>query len=125
MSAPKTNIERQKRNHRGPLIGMAVALFAVGALFVIFLGNETSPDSSLLGGGATEVAPEAVGTIAPEVGGIPDVGPESDADTLPEAAGTESRGTLNVDPTTPDNTVPAAPPSEAPVDATPMAPIGN
>jgi hypothetical protein len=31
MSAPKTNIDRQKRQHAGPLIGMAlVALFGLG-----------------------------------------------------------------------------------------------
>ena len=34
MSAPRTNIETQKRRHRGPLIGMAVVvIFALGLLF--------------------------------------------------------------------------------------------
>jgi hypothetical protein len=33
MSAPKTNIETQKRRHVGPLIGMAlVVIFAVGII---------------------------------------------------------------------------------------------
>lgn len=34
MSAPQTNIERQKRRHAGPLIGIIIAaVLAVGALF--------------------------------------------------------------------------------------------
>ena len=34
MSAPQTNIEKQKRWHRGPLIGMAlVVIFGVGLIF--------------------------------------------------------------------------------------------
>ena len=33
MSAPETNIETQKRRHRGPLIGMiVVVIFAVGLI---------------------------------------------------------------------------------------------
>ena len=35
MSAPQTNIEKQKRWHRGPLIGMAlVTIFGVGMIFI-------------------------------------------------------------------------------------------
>jgi NhaP-type Na+/H+ or K+/H+ antiporter len=37
MSAPNTNLEKQKRRHRGPLIGMALALVFVGALFLGYL----------------------------------------------------------------------------------------
>lgn len=34
MSAPQTNIERQKRRHAGPLIGIVIAaVLAMGALF--------------------------------------------------------------------------------------------
>lgn len=34
MSAPQTNLERQKRRHAGPIIGMvAVVIFALGLLF--------------------------------------------------------------------------------------------
>ncbi len=33
MSAPQTNLEKQKRRHKGPLIGMAaVVLFGVGLI---------------------------------------------------------------------------------------------
>ena len=34
MSAPQTNLPKQRRRHRGPLIGMvAVVLFALGLIF--------------------------------------------------------------------------------------------
>lgn len=63
MSAPKTNIEHQKRNHRGPLIGIALALVVVGIIFVVFLGDVSTPEDSLLGEGAIDAAPA---TITPE-----------------------------------------------------------
>ncbi|MBC7476800.1 MAG: hypothetical protein H7317_01725 [Pseudorhodobacter sp.] len=45
MSAPQTNIEKQKRWHRGPLIGMAlVAIFGVGMIF-FWMMHEASNDS--------------------------------------------------------------------------------
>ncbi|QCO56947.1 hypothetical protein EOK75_14190 (plasmid) [Pseudorhodobacter turbinis] len=60
MSAPNANIERQKRNHRGPLVGIAVVLVVVGLALVIFLGDETDPDGTLLGEGAATSAPAGV-----------------------------------------------------------------
>ena len=40
MSAPQTNIEKQKRWHRGPLIGMAlVTLFGVAMIFFWLMGE--------------------------------------------------------------------------------------
>lgn len=45
MSAPDTNIDRQKRRHRGPLVGMAaVILFAtaIGAYYLGYLATEGS-----------------------------------------------------------------------------------
>ncbi|SEN08074.1 hypothetical protein SAMN05216227_100750 [Pseudorhodobacter antarcticus] len=60
MSAPNTNIERQKRRHKGPLLGLAALLIAVSLIFVLFLGNETSPDTSLLGEGAAGTVPADV-----------------------------------------------------------------
>ena len=45
MSAPQTNIEKQKRWHRGPLIGMAlVATFGVGMIF-FWMMHEAQNDS--------------------------------------------------------------------------------
>lgn len=57
MSAPQTNPERQRRRHRGPLIGIVVALIFAGLLFVIFLGDATAPEDSLLGDGPTTTVP--------------------------------------------------------------------
>lgn len=43
MSAPQTDIEKQKRWHRGPLIGMAlVTIFAVSLLFFWLTGEVAS-----------------------------------------------------------------------------------
>jgi hypothetical protein len=40
MSAPQTNIEKQKRRHRGPLIGMVlVTIFGVAMLFFWLTGE--------------------------------------------------------------------------------------
>jgi hypothetical protein len=37
MSASETNIDKQAKRHRGPLIGMIIALVWAGALFIGFL----------------------------------------------------------------------------------------
>ena len=63
MSAPQTNIEKQKRWHRGPLIGMAVvAIFGVGMVFFWMMdeaSNGDSPTKSPEGSGLSEPAPTA------------------------------------------------------------------
>lgn len=38
MSAPKTNLEKQKRRHWGPLLGIALALTVAALLFLWLLG---------------------------------------------------------------------------------------
>ena len=54
MSAPQTNIEKQKRWHRGPLIGMTlVTIFGVGMIF-IWLMDESAHGGKL---GAMPPAP--------------------------------------------------------------------
>lgn len=40
MSAPQTNIEKQKRRHRGPLIGMGLAVLFGVVLIVYWIGKE-------------------------------------------------------------------------------------
>ena len=46
MSAPKTDIEKQERRHKGPLIGIAIAVIFASVLLVAlllwlgYLGNE-------------------------------------------------------------------------------------
>lgn len=59
MSAPQTNIETQKRRHRGPLIGMGFAvLVGVGAILIwLFDEVETA--------GPPEGEPAAIEAPAP------------------------------------------------------------
>lgn len=58
MSAPQTNVQSQKRRHRGPLVGVAVAAaFGVGLiLFWLFDATATAPSSD----SGNPAAPEAV-----------------------------------------------------------------
>ena len=44
MSAPQTNLEKQKRWHRGPLVGMAAVVLIVLGLFagwLVFLADDS------------------------------------------------------------------------------------
>lgn len=43
MSAPRTNVEKQRRNHRGPLIGMGLGILVVAGLFAIFMSRQVDP----------------------------------------------------------------------------------
>ncbi|NEX47189.1 hypothetical protein [Pseudotabrizicola algicola] len=49
MSAPQTNIDKQQRRHRGPLIGMILVVIAVGIGFVWWLGYEAAESDPLPG----------------------------------------------------------------------------
>lgn len=72
MSAPQTNIEKQKRWHRGPLVGMAAGIVFVGLMF-LWLTGAFGPDE-----------PEA--PVATEQGGAPTVGGVAlDAPVVPAA----------------------------------------
>ena len=63
MSAPQTNIEKQKRWHRGPLIGMAiVAIFGVGMLFLWMMDEASNGDSPTGAPEATESSESPAGT---------------------------------------------------------------
>ena len=63
MSAPQTDLERQKRRHRGPLIGIIAALIVAGLLFVVFFGDMISPQDSLLGDGPNAVSPDTAPVV--------------------------------------------------------------
>ena len=77
MSAPKTNLEKQRRRHAAPLIGMgAVVLFGFGVIvLLLFRQVERAPGdvSSPAEGGAVESGVPG-GTAAP-----PPTGRESQA----------------------------------------------
>ena len=52
MSAPQTNLDKQGRRHRGPLVGMAiVVVFAVGLMFIWLMdessGGQTPGDAAV------------------------------------------------------------------------------
>lgn len=59
MSAPKTNLEKQKKRHWGPLTGIVAVLLVVGVLFLAFLYYTMDADPADPPGAETEVAPEA------------------------------------------------------------------
>ena len=61
MSAPNTNIEKQARHHRGPLIGMAVAVL-FGVLMIVYWLFEESAQSDPP---ASQDAVESVPSNAP------------------------------------------------------------
>lgn len=55
MSAPNTNIDKQQRRHKGPLIGMiVVVIFALG-LFTYWLMYEAAGTENPVGEGQTEL----------------------------------------------------------------------
>ena len=59
MSAPQTNIEKQQRRHRGPLIGMAVVVALVAIGFVWWLGIESGNPDLAPGAQSPLVTPES------------------------------------------------------------------
>ncbi len=61
MSAPNTNVEKQKKNHVGPLVGIAAAvIFGVGIIFYWYAADVSDEP---VGGAETEqAAPEATGS---------------------------------------------------------------
>lgn len=80
MSAPRTNVERQTRNHRAPLIGMGIVV-AVGVLAItywIFEEAATTEQDRVPTPPAVETAPEATGPANP---GAPVQGTDSPGTT--------------------------------------------
>ncbi|MGB3406355.1 MAG: hypothetical protein WBA67_02580 [Jannaschia sp.] len=43
MSAPDTNIEKQKKHHAGPLIGIAAGVVFAGLLLFVYLSANVEP----------------------------------------------------------------------------------
>ncbi len=81
MSSPKTNLEKQKRRHWGPLVGIAIALIVAALLFLWLMGyiadtdtpdpgpqpviEESEPGAGIPGEGtpATPLTPEAENSV--------------------------------------------------------------
>lgn len=62
MSAPQTNLEKQERWHRAPLIGMAAGIICVGLIF-LWLTGVFSP--------IEKVEPPVAGVAVPAAGPAP------------------------------------------------------
>ncbi|WP_323766140.1 hypothetical protein [Marinovum sp.] len=81
MSSPDTNLNKQKRRHRGPLIGMAIAavfgigliLFWIGEVFVTAPG----PDEEPVQDASEQVSPTELeaGTVETDAGAVEEVAP--------------------------------------------------
>jgi len=54
MTAPDTNVEKQAKRHRGPLIGMIVALGVALAAAVFFTGADGIAEEDAASAAATE-----------------------------------------------------------------------
>lgn len=61
MSAPQTNIEKQKKRHRGPLIGMALLVVVAVPVFLLWLTPDAETDVN-----TDAVLPAPTETIPPQ-----------------------------------------------------------
>ncbi len=88
MSAPNTNIEKQARRHRGPLIGMALAVLFGVALIVYWLFEESAqsdPSAPLEPQGQVQEAPTSAAPVTPAPGEGALIAPRSDDAPAPAA----------------------------------------
>ncbi len=113
MSAPRTNIETQQRRHRGPIVGMiAVVIFAVGLLFLLFMNTArqgTPPDSN-----APQIDGRTGEPTTPDPGD-PTAPGDSGNTTLPGAPADAPIISEGDPPATPEGDLPPAdPPSPGP-----------
>jgi hypothetical protein len=78
MSAPDTNVEKQERRHKAPLLGMkGVVVFAalslIGFVFYTVLQTEDTSTEAVIDGTATEYT---VDGVAPAEATVTDTAPE-------------------------------------------------
>ncbi|HBM59266.1 MAG TPA: hypothetical protein DD444_08745 [Citreicella sp.] len=90
MSAPDTNLDRQKRRHKGPLWGIWGGLAVVAVLFVIWLAyamTDTTPETEPVADPATTEQSEVPAEDAPTVTGTETTPSDTEAGTgTPPAA---------------------------------------
>ena len=80
MSAPDTNVEKQKKNHRAPLTGISLSLIVVAVLFVGWLlWYVMSPDRQEVGGPVMENSQTDAGTAPAVTSDAPATAPAADA----------------------------------------------
>ncbi|OYU38847.1 MAG: hypothetical protein CFE33_13525 [Pseudorhodobacter sp. PARRP1] len=94
MSAPNTNIEKQARRHRGPLIGMALAALFGVALIVYWLmqesaqSNPPAPQDQIeqqSGAAPATSAPATSTPVTPAPGEGAIIAPQTGTETAPAA----------------------------------------
>lgn len=87
MSAPNTNIDKQARRHRGPLIGMALVVVFGVALILYWLMEESAqsdppaPQDQIEQQSGTAPATQAPATPAPGEGAV--IAPQTGTETAP------------------------------------------
>lgn len=92
MSAPKTNIEKQRRRHLGPLVGMAaVVAFALLLMAVWFMWSARTTDipdatGTTIDGQVVPISPEAEQSDLTAPGAAPT------QTVLPQTGPTETQG---------------------------------
>ena len=108
MSAPQTNIEKQKRRHRGPLVGMIVVVLAVTLGYLWWVGYEVA-ESNPPQGNETQIDSRTGQTVVPDPSAT-EAEPTAVPRTQQSSPGVPAQ---TVDPLTPAD-VPAvdAPPAE-------------
>ncbi len=104
MSAPNTNIDKQARRHRGPLIGMALAVLFGVLLIVYWLFEESAQSDPPAPQDAVETVPSTapVEMITPTPNSDP-TAPQSviEADPAPQGSVTEPANPNDSTTTTP------------------------
>lgn len=65
MTPPDTNIEKQTRQHRWPLIGMALVVLVAGAVIIYWLGDEIQDAPAPATATTEEIGPGAPGAVSP------------------------------------------------------------
>ena len=106
MSAPNTNLEKQERRHRGPLIGMIagvvfVAVLLLGYTFFIATPDVDSVDTTAPGEAVPTASPDPQ-VNAPPSDSLP-VAPRSGQERAPDdtPAGNDAPGTMAPEPVAP------------------------
>jgi hypothetical protein len=80
MSAPQTNLEKQKRWHRGPLIGMIGVIVFVGVMFMWLTGafgpeaEKPGQSNAVEAGSEADSAPDQAPALAPAPAAPADAG---------------------------------------------------
>lgn len=108
MSAPRTNIETQKRWHRAPIIGMAaVVIFALGLLFwqMVMVAEEGTPADS----GADQIDGRTGETVPDATPIVPGDQPLIPGNDLPPLELPTPSPDVEIPPTSPIQTPPATP----------------